>query len=183
MSCIFECCCFYCGFSPCNFTQNKVTYLLNNDEKFNNFNLEGKTIDVYVKSVYDGDTIHVVVPIELNVFSFDKKTPIVTVNKNIDNDKNPNIKFYDITVRLLGIDTPEMKPRLNIPNRNEHIIKAKKAKDYLSDLINNKIITVVFSKNEKFGRHLGTIFYNNEDINKKMIDLNYAVPYFGGTKT
>ncbi len=155
------------NYKPINYETN---------DKLAIFDLNGIEIDVFVDSVYDGDTIHVSVPIELNVHSY-------TENKIATANNERNIKLYKISIRLLGIDTPEMKPRLNIPNRDEHIAKAKEAKKYLADLIEKKIIRVKFSKNEKFGRCLGTIFVNNENINIKMIELGHAKPYDGGTKT
>jgi len=166
----YLCCCF-----PSK-NQQYVTKPELNTQKLLKFNLEGQEINVLVKSVYDGDTIHVIVPIELNIYSFE------TTSLFIKQTENNGIKFYDITVRLDGIDTPELKPKLNSPNRDIEIKKANDAKKYLSTLIENKIVKIKFLKNEKFGRHLGIIYYNDENINQKMIDLNYAVPYFGGKK-
>ena len=38
---------------------------------------------------------------------------------------------------MIGYDSPEMKPLLSNPNRNQEIIAAKSAKDYLANLILN----------------------------------------------
>jgi hypothetical protein len=58
----------------------------------------------YVIKVYDGDTI--------------------TVASKLPFDNSP---IYRFSIRLAGIDTPEIKPRKDIPNRDLHIAKAKEA--------------------------------------------------------
>jgi len=113
-----------------------------------------------VVDVYDGDTITIVL---LNKCGFEKHK-----------------------LRLYGIDTPEMKPLRNDPNRDEIKKNALISKNKLSELILNKIIEVDLIGNEKYGRLLGTVFITNycsrTDINQYMIDNNYAYAYFGGTK-
>jgi endonuclease YncB( thermonuclease family) len=161
----------------CNLLKKKIKY----DENIPllNFDFENKELDVLVKSVYDGDTITVIIPIELNIYSFNKNKTI-TIKKS--NNKDKNIQFYSVKVRLYGIDTPELKPPLITHNRDEIIKKAKEAKYYLQNIINDKIIKIKFHKNEKYGRAMGTLYLNNININQQMIDSKYAVPYFGGKK-
>ena len=74
-----------------------------------------------VIKVYDGDTI--------------------TIASKLPYNDSP---LYRLSVRLNGIDTPEMKPSKNLPNREEHIKKAHEAKDFLSNLILNKIFQKIF---------------------------------------
>ncbi len=118
------------------------------------------TYKAKVVDVYDGDTITIVL---LNKCSFEKHK-----------------------LRLYGIDTPEMKPLRNDPNRDEIKKNALISKNKLSELVLNKIIEVDLIGNEKYGRLLGTVFTINycsrTDINQYMIDNNYAYAYFGGTK-
>lgn len=165
-----------CSIFTCCFTteQNLIEFVPSN--QYLNFNLDGKKIDCYVNSVYDGDTIKVLIPMQINIHNFkDDKTIII-------NNLEQPISYYEIKIRLYGIDTPEMKPLLSTPNRDEHIKKAHEAKNFLSNLILNKIITINFLQNDKYGRPLANIFYNNENINELMIKNNFAKSYDGGTK-
>lgn len=97
-------------------------------------------------------------------------------------------KVYRHKIRLLGIDTPEMKPSLSMPNREEEIKKAKEAKKFLSDLVENKVIRIKCGDWDKYGRLLATLYTNGScftssvDINQLMIDKKLAKAYFGGTK-
>lgn len=103
-------------------------------------------------------------------------------------------------VRLYGYDSPEMKPSLNIKDRDEIKKKALEAKKRLWNLttglddINNKnhkkIIKIVCDDFDKYGRLLITAYdidigdnleFENS-INKKMIDEGHGYSYLGGTK-
>lgn len=145
------------------------------------FNLLGIKGNFYVKSVYDGDTVTILVPICLSVYSSITKDSIDA--KSISNPKN-EINMFEIRVRLMGIDTPEMKPPKNMPNRDEHIKKAIEAKEFLSEQILNKVITIEFLTNDKYGRPLVNLFLNDniQSINNLMIQKGYAKAYDGGTK-
>ncbi len=132
-----------------------------------------------VKSVYDGDTVTLELPINLSVFNYES---IDTINLQSINNPDNSICLYEIRVRLLGIDTPEMKPSKNLPNREEHIKKAIEAKEFLSSQILNKIITVKFKQNDKYGRPLVELFNQDININNLMVEKGYAKSYDGGTK-
>lgn len=151
---------------------------LNSIEK--KFSLEGLVGNFYVKSVYDGDTFNVIVPSQIHFYNMIDKDKI---DEKSDTNKNNEIFFNNIKVRLYGIDTPEMKPSKNLVNREEHIKKAIEAKDYLSNLILNKIIKVEFLANDKYGRPLAKI-YNEENkcINDLIVEQGYAKFYDGKTK-
>ena len=69
-------------------------------------------------------------------------------------------------IRLAGIDAPE--------RRQAHGSKARK---YLSSLLGNKFVNVEYDKRDRYGRIVGKIFLNNEDINLKMIQVGYAWHY------
>ena len=120
------------------------------------WSLKGKRFKCKPIHVYDGDTIHVVI---------------------ILNNKPTKWK-----VRMLGYDSPEIKPPLSQENRENEIEKAKQARDTLSDWILNKIVDIEFGDFDKYGRPLGTIYINNINMNQWMIDNNYGYPYNGGTK-
>ena len=113
-----------------------------------------------VVDVYDGDTITIVI---FNKFGFEKHK-----------------------LRMYGYDSPEMKPKLNIENRENIILKAKQAKEFLSNLILNKIVDFESMGFDKYGRLLGKIFIANkcsrQDVNQLMLDNEFGYAYFGGTK-
>lgn len=157
---------------------------LNNDliiqinDKKKNFDLENIEGNFYVESVYDGDTITILVPTKLTVYNMISSNTIVS-QQNLKEDK---IILNQVKVRLYGIDTPELKSSLNIPNREEYIKKANEAKKFLLTTILNKIIRVKFLLNDKYGRPLAIIYHNNIDINQLMIEKGFAKSYDGGKK-
>jgi micrococcal nuclease len=162
-----------------NTNTNTNTNTIFNNNEIKKFNLLGIKGNFYVKSVYDGDTIVLMIPMKIEVFSNVSKELILSIP--ISNPENL-IHNYEIRVRLFGIDTPELKPLKSIPNREEHIKKANEAKNFLSQLIENKIVTVEFKENDKYGRPLGSIYLNNINLNNLMIEKGYAKIYSGKTK-
>lgn len=158
-----------------NFTQS---IFLNTTEK-KKFNLDGVSGNFYVESVYDGDTITILLPSKIHIYNMISSTEI---DNNSDTNKSNIIYFNQIKLRLFGIDTPEMKPSKDLPDREIHIEKAIEAKKFLSDLILNKIIKVEFLSNDKYGRPLAKIYINNSCLNDLMVEKGYAKKYNGGTK-
>jgi len=127
--------------------------------QFKDFSYNGTTCYAKVVSVYDGDTVRII---------FDDKGVL---------------KQYRI--RLYGIDTPEIKPRLNIKNRDQEINKAKKAKEFVAGLILEKVIWIKMLGFDKYGRILGSIYVKKNDeksISDLLIENKLGMPYFGGTK-
>ena len=107
-----------------------------------------------VIKVYDGDTI--------------------TIASKLPYDESP---MYRWSVRLLGIDTPEIKshdPRLKL--------LATKARDVLSAKILNKTIQLEEVSTEKFGRILARVIYKGQDMNNYMLENNLAYQYEGAKK-
>jgi micrococcal nuclease len=105
--------------------------------------------------VYDGDTITVVF----------KPFP------SSDN-------IYKYNVRLLGIDTPEIKSK-NLDEKQ----KAIEIRDLLQKKILNKFVMIQCGSFDKYGRLLANVY--DEDtlhINKWLVDEGYANTYYGGTK-
>lgn len=94
------------------------------------------------------------------------------------------------SLRLYGIDSPEMKPLKSQKNRLVEKEYAKTSKKALSALILNKIVIIDFEKKEKYGRLMGTIFLlqNNNpnmkwvNVNKWMVQEKYAIKYDGNKK-
>jgi endonuclease YncB( thermonuclease family) len=121
------------------------------------FSLNGHSTLCRVIDVYDGDTCTV-------IFEWDGK-------------------MRKFKCRCSGYDSPEMKPRLNIENRADIIVKAKLAKKRLQELT-NVCIRIKCLEFDKYGRLLAELytFYTNEHINQIMIDEGHGYVYNGGTK-
>lgn len=119
------------------------------------FNFEEKEFLGKCISVYDGDTITVAI-------------------KPFKNDK-----IYKYSIRLSGIDTPEIRTK----NLNEKK-KAIEIRDLLRDKILDKFVIIKCGKFDKYGRLLGDIYTEDKSIhlNKWLIDNGYAYKYDGGTK-
>jgi len=127
-------------------------------------NLDPKDLPVFipplktgkVTRVYDGDTI--------------------TIASRVPGLYNSPI--YKFSVRLNGIDAPEMTGK----DADEKEI-AIKARDALTAKILGREIRLENIQTEKYGRLLSDIYLGNTHINKWMIEERYAVAYDGGKKT
>jgi micrococcal nuclease len=114
-------------------------------------------IECKVISVYDGDTITVILPFERN--------------------------FYKSKIRVLGVDTPEIKT--TNPDEKAAAIAAR---DWLRDQVLNKHVWLHCKGPDKYGRLLANLYHTKdiqttESINDMLIRLGYAQRYDGGTKT
>ena len=109
-----------------------------------------------VKRVVDGDTIDVVLDLGFDI-------------------------QYRSRVRLYGIDTPESRTR----NLDEKA-RGKMAGTYLKEAVEKGEKVVIQTKLKdsrgKFGRVLGDVVVDGVNINKAMIENNYAVAYHGQSK-
>jgi endonuclease YncB( thermonuclease family) len=137
-------------------------------DELEKFTYDGLLTKAKVVSIYDGDTITI-------VFYY--------------NDFPVKDSF-----RMLGYDSPEMKPLKSIENRELHIEAAHVARQKLVDQIEGKIVWVKFTHEEKYGRLMGEIFLissksennfidNEKNINSWMINEGYGKPYDGGHKS
>ncbi len=98
--------------------------------------------------VYDGDTITVHIDLGLEQWSHNQK------------------------IRLLGIDTPELRG----PERPEGL----KVRDWLKEQILDKEITVKTYKSRdkgKYGRWLMEVFIDGRNLNEEMISSGMAKQY------
>lgn len=132
------------------------------------FSFKGKEIQAKVISVYDGDTIKVIFPLN-------------------ENDKT----LYKWNCRLSRVDTPELRTRCKIEKEYGY-----KVRDILRNRILNKIVNLKCGDFDKYGRLLIEILCKEEDnlintdnntdnfinINDWLISNNYAFEYNGGTK-
>jgi endonuclease YncB( thermonuclease family) len=85
--------------------------------------------------------------------------------------------IYRFSVRLNGIDCPEIKGKTESEKQCAQI-----AKKELSNLILNKIISLKNVQNEKYGRILADVYLDDLHLNNFMIEKRLAVTYNGGTK-
>jgi len=100
-----------------------------------------------VISVYDGDTI------------------------TCDVDCGFGIILRKQKIRLYGVDTPEI--------RGDEKEKGKISRDKLREKILNKdiVLETIKDKKGKYGRWLGIIHLNNENVNEWLIKNNLAKEY------
>lgn len=100
----------------------------------------------------------------------------------VDIDLGFDIHIKDVHIRVIGIDTPEIRTR----DRYEKF-HGLHAKAYLETLIPEGSKQILRSKDynptDKFGRVLGDIVMSTgEEISQKMVDSLYAVRYYGQSK-
>jgi endonuclease YncB( thermonuclease family) len=70
------------------------------------------------------------------------------------------------TVRLYGIDAPEMQQPYG-----------KKSRDFLISLVNNKEIKLTQKGVDKYGRVIGIIHINGQNVNELLIKNGFAWVY------
>jgi micrococcal nuclease len=109
-----------------------------------------------VIKVYDGDTI--------------------TIATRLPFRESP---LYRLSVRLNGIDCPEIKGK---DVSDEEKAAAIVVKDYVASLILHKYVKLENIQNEKYGRVLADVYINDIHLNGILIEQGYAVKYDGGTK-
>ena len=107
-----------------------------------------------VIKVYDGDTI--------------------TIASKLPFKESP---MYRWSVRLNGIDTPEMKSK--DPELKKIAIRAQEA---LSNLIMGKTIQLEKVATEKFGRVLADVIFEGNNLNDWLLEQKLAYEYQGSTK-
>lgn len=107
-----------------------------------------------VIKVYDGDTI--------------------TIASKMSFDNSP---IYRFSVRINGIDCPEMKTS-NKTEKECAII----AKTTISQLVLHKIVHLQNVKQEKYGRILADVTIDNISLGDMLCECHLAVKYDGGTK-
>lgn len=69
-------------------------------------------------------------------------------------------------VRLMGIDAPEKKQAFG-----------QKSKEHLSDLVFNKVVSVEYTKQDKYGRTVGKIMVSGVDANLEQVKVGLAWHY------
>lgn len=117
------------------------------------FSLKGFSVPAKVIKVYDGDTCTCV----FNTLG---------------------LGLYKHSVRLIGIDTPEIKGKSQAEK-----IRAKEVRDFVKEKILNKVVTLECHGSDKYGRVLGKITTSKgEIINDLLVSNGMANSYDGGKK-
>ncbi len=117
-------------------------------------------------------------------FSFKNYKTYIKIIKVIDGDTviaifKFNNQFYKYNFRINGIDTPE------IHSKNEYEKKlALDVKNYVYELIIDKILFAEFLDFDKWGRILLNLYLdNNDNLADNLVNGGYAKKYDGGTKS
>jgi micrococcal nuclease len=154
-------------FSIFNFNRNKNSSESKPEPEPKNYNEDGDDIEWK-------DTIEFTFPIEggrvIKVYDGDT----ITIAAKLPFDNSP---LYRLSVRLNGIDTPEIKGKTE-----DEKTAAKLVKDELSKLILNKRVSLKNIQTEKYGRILADVYIGELHINQWLVTEKYAVKYDGGTK-
>ena len=108
----------------------------------------------FVIKVYDGDTITIA-----------SKLPY------------PDSPLYRFSVRLNGIDCPEIKSKDKYEKECAQI-----AKQVMTDLTLNKVVLLKNVGTEKYGRILADVYIDQIHLNDYLLKKRLAVSYDGGTK-
>jgi micrococcal nuclease len=148
----------------CWFRNNKNESIL-----YNHMDIVSLLQDIEYK-----DTIPFVPPIQLGkvIKVYDGDT--ITIASVLPNTTEP---VYRFSVRLNGIDTPEIRGKTQ-----EEKELAIHVRDELYSKIYGKMVTLKNVDTEKYGRMLADVYLDDENINEWLIDNEYAVRYGGGTK-
>lgn len=122
---------------------------------------------------YD-DTIAFIPPIEYGkvVKVYDGDT--ITIATKLPFENSP---IYRFSVRLAGIDSPEIKAKTNIEK-----IMAIKSQHGLEKIVLDKVVKLKNISFEKYGRILADVYVGDLFVNQWMIDNKLAVVYDGGKK-
>ena len=95
--------------------------------------------------------------------------PTTIIESCYDGDTCTTI--YGEKIRLACIDTPELKGRIVDP------IRAKKAKDFLNNIISNKKVSIRRITNDRYGRTVGELFKNDINIQELIVQKGYGKIY------
>jgi endonuclease YncB( thermonuclease family) len=137
-----------------------IAQLSAKDSSVPDYSFAGQTMYGKIVDVYDGDTCTAVVKI--------------------------NGMYQKIKVRCSGYDSPEMKPKKDMPGREAYVKSAVASKDALSSMILNKVVRLEIHGFDKYGRFLATVFvrrwFGNLNMTSYMIENKYGYPYDGGKK-
>lgn len=121
---------------------------------------EIKLLSEDITSIYDGDTLTVQIPYIPDVFG------------------------KDLSIRISGIDTPEMKSTcVTKEERERERLLATKARDIVLNMVaSGDRVTLMGLDRDKYFRLIAEVYIDGKSIGEELISLGLAVPYTGGTK-
>ena len=160
---------------------NPIKYLFRDRKSDDNFKiLINKKIERnYMEDGYDikwEDTVEFTFPITggrvIKVYDGDT----ITIASKLPYEESP---MYRLSVRLNGIDTPEMKGKGVSEDEKD---AAKKVRDFVYGLVFNKFVKLENIQSEKYGRILADVYIGDIHVNELLIKERFAVKYDGGTK-
>ncbi len=99
----------------------------------------------------------------------DQELPSVTIQSCYDGDTCTTKRGE--TIRLACIDAPELRGARADPFR------AKAAKDYLNDLVDNSTVTIRRIKEDSFGRTIAELSKGPINIQERLVEKGYAQIY------
>lgn len=110
--------------------------------------------EAIIEKVYDGDTFYVTFP------------------------GVPTVLGKNIPVRILGIDTPELRTK-NAEEKAKALISKNKLVEIISK---SKKVELRNVSRDKYFRLDADVFADGVNVGQMMLDLGLAKPYDGGTK-
>jgi len=163
---------FICCFKSKSTNNNNTSFVdvLETSSIYNSMELLNDTD----KPVEWKDTISFVPPIEKGVVIKVYDGDTITIASKLPYSTSP---LYRFSVRLNGIDCPEMKSK-NQYEKECAVI----AREEVSKKILHKIVTLKNIQTEKYGRILADVYIDDLCINNYMIEKRLAIAYDGGTK-
>ena len=138
------------------------------------FKCFGTPINIPLESVSYADTIAYIPPVSSGkvVKVYDGDT--FTIATKLPHHRN---QYYRFPVRIKGIDAPELRTKNTI--EKDYAIMSR---DYLSNMINNKVVRLENVEFEKYGRLLADVYVGDVNVSKEMLTKRYAVEYDGKKK-
>lgn len=133
---------------------NRPTNWENVDDSYPPFTLDGRTIEGKVVSVYDGDTVKIVFPV--------------------------NEQLYKWNCRLSGIDTPEVKTKCELEKKFGYKVRDELREKILNKVIT--VQCHEFDKYGRLLTTLKMKWGDEKSVNQWLIDEGYAFEYDGGKK-
>ena len=155
----------------------------------NNRKRKRSTVTPIYNRDYNHEPIHAFIPLNLNPRKIEKFIPIIKIARVIkvyDGDtitvaayypSHKECKLYKFSVRLYGIDCPEMRGGSSA-ERNAAVI----ARDFLHDLLYNQLIQLNNISLDKYGRLLADVKLGDISCSELLIEKRLAVKYDGKQK-
>tara|TARA_A100001011_G_C13894821_1_gene668530 strand:+ start:96 stop:524 length:429 start_codon:yes stop_codon:yes gene_type:complete len=100
---------------------------------------------------------------------------------DVDLDLGFSVWLRKQRVRLYGIDTPESRTR-DLEEKKRGLLAKDKIKEFCPVGSSIELKTIIGDERGKFGRILGILEVDDIDVNKYLVENNYAVAYHGQSK-